>query len=275
MRSRTLLAKMGLTAVLICISIIFIFPFYWMLVSSFRDLGEIFTQKLTLLPKNPQLTNYVRLVTEKPFFRWYLNSLIFVVGYVAIGVFICSLGGYAFAKYRFRFQNFLFLLIIIGHMLPVHMQLIPLFIILTKTKLINTYTGLILPMTPNPMGIFLVRQYMVGLDDSLIDSARIDGASEWRIFFKIIMPVSRPVIAALAILLALFAWNDLLWPLTVMRTENMFTLSVGLASMIGLYRPEYGLVMAGSTLSVLPIVIFFLFMQRHFITGITAGSVKG
>ena len=103
----------------------------------------------------------------------------------------------------------------------------------------------------------------------------IDGASEWRIFFKIIMPVSRPVIAALAILLALFAWNDLLWPLTVMRTENMFTLSVGLASMIGLYRPEYGLVMAGSTLSVLPIVIFFLFMQRHFITGITAGSVKG
>lgn len=258
----------------IIVCLIFIIPFYWMLVSSFKPSAEVFTDTLSLLPISPTLINY-RNLAGIPFLRWYINSLIFVVGYVGIGLFLCSLAGFAFAKYDFKFKNIIFLLVLAAQMLPIHLQLIPLFIMLTRARLINTYIGLILPMVANPFGLFFVRQYMVSINDDILSAARVDGASEWQLFYKIMLPLSKPVLAALAILFSLFAWNDLIWPIVVMRTEEMFTLSVGLSSLIGQYRPRYSLLMAGSVLTVVPIVLLFLKMQEHFISGLTAGSIKG
>jgi len=267
--------KMTLYSVFfIIVCLIFIIPFYWMLVSSFKPSAEVFTDTLSLLPISPTLINY-RNLAGIPFLRWYINSLIFVVGYVGIGLFLCSLAGFAFAKYDFKFKNIIFLLVLAAQMLPIHLQLIPLFIMLTRARLINTYIGLILPMVANPFGLFFVRQYMVSINDDILSAARVDGASEWQLFYKIMLPLSKPVLAALAILFSLFAWNDLIWPIVVMRTEEMFTLSVGLSSLIGQYRPRYSLLMAGSVLTVVPIVLLFLKMQEHFISGLTAGSIKG
>jgi ABC-type glycerol-3-phosphate transport system permease component len=185
------------------------------------------------------------------------------------------LAGFAFAKYNFKYKNIIFLAIIAAQMLPIHMQLVPLFVILARTNLINNYVGLILPMVANPFGLFFVRQYMVGIPDDLLNAARIDGASEWKIYYHIILPISKPVLAALAILFSLFAWNELIWPLIVMRTEGMFTLSVGLSTLVGGYNPQYGMLMAGSVLVILPILTLFLKMQEHFISGLTAGGIKG
>jgi ABC-type glycerol-3-phosphate transport system permease component len=245
-----------------------------MVVSSFKPSGEIFTSQLNLFPKEPILANYINLF-KTPFVKWYLNSLIFAGGYVFLGLFLCSLAAFAFSKYDFKYKNIIFIVIVAAQMLPIHIQIIPLFIMLNKTSLVNTYTGLVLPMIANPMGLFFARQYMIGIEDDILNAARVDGASEWQIFYKIALPISRPMLAALAILFSIEAWNNLLWPLIVMRTEKMFTLTVGLSSLIGQYRPQYGLLMAGSFLAVLPIVLFFLKMQEHFISGLTAGSIKG
>lgn len=256
------------------IAILFLMPILWMFISSFKTSGALFTTGFGIALKDFTLKNYLDL-NSVPFGRWYLNSLIFAGGYIFLGVFICSLAGLAFAKYSFRCKNIIFLAIIAAQMLPIHMQLVPLFVMLAKTGLINNYIGLIIPMVANPFGLFFVRQYMVGIPDDLINAARIDGASEWQIYCQVIMPISKPVLAALAILFSLFAWNELIWPLIVMRTEEMFTLSVGLSSLVGGYEPRYGMLMAGSVLVILPIVALFLKMQEHFISGLTAGGIKG
>lgn len=266
------------TGLMICffviISTLFLVPIFWMFISSFKTSGAIFTTGFGLALKDITFRNYTDL-SSIPFGRWYINSLIFAAGYIFFGVFICSLAGFAFSKYNFKFKKTIFLTIIAAQMLPIHMQLVPLFIMLAKTGLVNSYIGLIFPMVANPFGLFFVRQYMVGIEDDLINAARIDGASEWQIYYNIILPISKPVLAALAILFSLFAWNDLIWPLIVMRTEDMFTLSVGLSSLVGQYEPQYGMLMAGSVLVILPIITLFLKMQEHFISGLTAGGIKG
>lgn len=255
------------------ISLLFLMPIIWMILSSFKSSGELFTTGFGIELKNITLENYLDLGSIH-FTRWYINSLIFAGGYIIFGVFLCSLAGFAFAKYDFKFKNTIFLIIIAAQMLPIHMQLVPLFVILARTGLINSYVGLILPMVANPFGLFFARQYMLGIPDDLLNAARIDGASEWEIYLYVVLPISKPVLAALAILFSLFAWNELIWPLVVMRTEEMFTLSVGLSTLVGGYEPRYGLLMAGSVLVIFPIITLFLLMQEHFISGLTAGSIK-
>lgn len=268
------LNKLILTLFFVATSILFLLPVVWMILTSFKTSGAIFTTGFWISIKDITLKNYLDL-RNIPFGFWYMNSILFVIGYVVLGVFICSLGGFAFAKYQFKFKNIMFIMIIAAQMLPIHMLLVPLFIILSKIGILNNYVGLVLPMIANPFGLFFMRQYMVGIPDSLLDAARVDGASEWDIYYKIILPISKPVLAALTIMFSLFAWNDLIWPLIVMRTERMFTLSVGLASLVGQYDPKYGMLMAASVMVIIPIVVLFLRMQEHFISGITAGSVKG
>ncbi len=258
----------------VIISLLYLMPILWMFISSFKTSGALFTTGFRLAIKDITFKNYLDL-SSIPFGRWYINSLIFAGGYITFGVFICSLAGFAFAKYDFRFKNILFLIIIAAQMLPIHMQLVPLFVMLAKIGFINNYIGLILPMIANPFGLFFARQYMVGIPDDLLNAARIDGASEWQIYLHVVLPISKPVLAALTILFSLFAWNELIWPLVVMRTEEMFTLSVGLSTMVGGYEPQYGLLMAGSVLVIFPIIALFLLMQEHFISGLTAGGIKG
>jgi ABC-type glycerol-3-phosphate transport system permease component len=180
------------------------------------------------------------------------------------------MGGYALAHYRFRGRNFVFLTALGSQMVPFYLMLIPLFLILVRTKLIDTYQGVILPLAAQPFGLFFMRQYMLGISKELLDAGRVDGASEYRIFWSIVLPLCRPAMGAILILFSLDMWNNLLWPLIVIRTDSHFPLAVGIASMVNVYKPEYNLLMAASELATLPVLILFLFFQRQLITGLTS-----
>lgn len=205
-----------------------------------------------------------------------MNSVILTAGNTVLTLIISLLGGYALAKYNFRGKNFIFLMILSSMMLPFHLMLIPLFTTLAKYRLIDTYIGVILPFSANPMGVFFLRQFISGIDNAMLEAARIDGASELQVFSRIVVPLTRPALATLAVLFSLGMWNDLLWPLIVMRTTEHFPLAVGLTSLTSTYRPQYDVLMAGSFLSVLPIIVLYLIMQKTFTQGMAISSgIKG
>jgi ABC-type glycerol-3-phosphate transport system permease component len=218
--------------------------------------------------------NYLKLLTKTTFPRWVLNSIIFAGGVTLIKVFIDTFAGYAFARYKFPGGNFIFGMILVSMMLPFAIFLFPTFIIISKMRLINTYPGLILPILAHPFGIFLMRQFILSIPREIEESARMDGCSEIKILFRIIMPLSRPGQAVLAIVIFMWQWTNLIWPLVATNTEDMFTVTVGLAVVPAQHVIDWGMLTAGAFLSVIPIIIFFLFYQRGFIKGLTMGAVK-
>lgn len=259
----------------VILSVAFLIPYYWMVVSSFKPLEDIFSTATHFFPRVISFIGYEKLVTAVPYVRWYINSIIFTGGYVILALFLSTLGGFALAKYNFRFQHLIFFIIVGTQMIPFPLLLVPLFIQLAKWKIMNTFPGLIVPFAVNPFGVFFMRQYMLSIPSDLLDAARIDGCSEPKLFYKIALPLARPALAALTIFFAMFAWNALLWPLIVMRETVKFPLTVGIASQLGAYRPQYDLIMAGSFLATLPIIVIFFSMQKHFISGLSAGAIKG
>lgn len=270
---RNMLLKITNNLLLIILCTIIIVPFIWMVSSAFKPTSEIFST-VGIIPDNPTLENFYNILFDSDYIRWFLNSVIFTFGYIFVGGFVCSLGGFVFAKYEFKFKKPLFIIILSAQMLPIHILLIPLFIILNEVNLIDSYAGLILPLVANPIGLFFARQYMIGIEDDLMNAARVDGASEWQIFYKIIVPIAKPMFGGLGVLFGIFAWNNLIWPLIVTRSASMFPLTVGLASLVGAYSPQYGKIMAGSFLAVFPMIILFFNLQSYFISGLTAGSIK-
>jgi ABC-type glycerol-3-phosphate transport system permease component len=245
-------------------------PFFLILRTSLQE-------TLTLTgSKNPEYTfiNYIKLLTKTKFPRWMLNSLVFAGGVTLLKVFLDTFAGYAFARYSFPGGKFLFSFVLVTMMMPFAVAMFPVFIIVNKLKLMNTYAGLILPMLANPFGIFLMRQFILTIPREIEESARIDGCSEMRILFRIIMPLSRPGQAVLAIIMFMWQWTNLIWPLIATSSEGMFTLTVGLAGIPSQHTIDWGLLTAGAFLSVIPIIIFFLFYQRGFIEGLTMGAVK-
>lgn len=258
---------------LIILCLIIIVPFIWMITASFKPTEEIFS-RVSLFPKTPTLENFYNILFDSNFITWFINSVIFSLGYIIVGSFVCSLGGFVFAKYDFKFKKPLFIMVLGAQMLPIHILLIPLFIILNEINLIDSYTGLIFPLVANPIGLFFARQYMIGIEDDLMNAGRVDGASEWQIFYKLIVPISKPMYGGLGVLFGIFAWNNLIWPLVVTRSASMFPLTVGIASLVGAYSPQFGKIMAGALLAVLPMLILFFNLQRYFISGLTAGSIK-
>lgn len=267
------LSLVGIYIVLILVAIVTITPFYWGVISSFREYSELFDPKVWV--DNPTVENYLRLFTTTLFPRWLLNSSVIAVSHTLLVLFFCSLGGYAFAKYEFRGKGILFLVILGSMMIPIWVGIIPMFIWFAKLRLINTYWVLILPGSANAFGIFLMRQYIQGIPSEMMDSARIDGCSEFQIYCKIILPVIKPVLATLTIFTFLFSWNNFLAALIFMVTEEMFTVPVGLSALVGMQQPQYGMLMAGTFISVIPVVIIFLRMQKEFVAGLTLGAVKG
>lgn len=267
------LSLVGIYIVLILVAIVTITPFYWGVISSFRGYSELFDPKVWV--DNPTVENYLRLLTTTLFPRWLLNSSVIAVSHTLLVLFFCSLGGYAFAKYEFRGKGILFLVILGSMMIPIWVGIIPMFIWFAKLRLINTYWVLILPGSANAFGIFLMRQYIQGIPSEMMDSARIDGCSEFQIYCKIILPVIKPVLATLTIFTFLFSWNNFLAALIFMVTEEMFTVPVGLSALVGMQQPQYGMLMAGTFISVIPVVIIFLRMQKEFVAGLTLGAVKG
>ncbi|KHE71583.1 carbohydrate ABC transporter permease, partial [Halobacillus sp. BBL2006] len=179
-----------------------------------------------------------------------------------------------FAKFQFKGRNAIFFMLLVAIMIPYHVTLIPLFEIFSNVGWLNTFQAVILPQVAYPFAIFLMRQNMQAIPDSLLEAARVDGAGEFHIFFRIVLPVMRPALAAVAIFLFMFQWNNFIWPLVVLQSQDMYTLPVALSSLVGMSRIDYGQVMMGTTLSTLPIMIFFLLLQKQFISGILGGSVK-
>lgn len=257
--------------------IFMIVPFVWMVSASFKTTTEIF-RPATLLPSSLNLSNYFLLFSRWPFGQWFLNSLI-VAGATTIAVlFFCSLAGFAFSKYRFRGRTQLFFGLLGSAMIPFPILVIPLFVVVSNLGWTNSMVALIVPFMAPAIGIFLMRQYIEYVPQEMLDSSRMDGASEFRIYAQIVLPIVRPGLATLAIITFLNSWNSFLWPLVVMRREISMTLPVGMANMLtavsaGSARP-YGPAMAAATLVCIPTVTVFLFVQRYYIAGIASGSVK-
>lgn len=262
---------------LITIGILMILPLAWMFSSSFKTTAEIFEYPPRLVPRVLRLVNYAELFLTTGYPRWFLNSTIITVCSLALSLFFCSLAGFAFAKYDFRLRGLLFAILLASMTIPFHVILIPLYVLMARLGWANTYNALIVPYAITAFGVFLMRQYMVSLPDELLDAARVDGASEFRIYWQIILPLARPALAVMAIVGTLGSWNAFLWPMIILSTPEKFTLPIGLSVLLGEHlfdEGQWGRVMAGSFLSVLPILVMFALMQKQFISGLTLGSVR-
>lgn len=252
-----------------------VFPFVWMMIASLMTAGEIQLRPPVWLPATPQFNNYAELVDSIPIARLYFNSL-FTSGIIVFGVLLSSsLAGFAFAKYRFPGREFLFYLILATMMIPFFVTLIPVFFIVRQLGWIDTYQGLVIPGLTSAYGIFLMRQFMITVPDEIIDAARIDGASELSIYWRIVLPLIKPALATLGTFVFIGAWNNFLWPLLVLNSRELMTLPLGINSLRSLYADNTNLLMAGTAVSVLPMLFVFIYLQRYFIQGIALTGLKG
>jgi len=263
-------------AFLIFWAIIFVTPYFWLFTLSLRSVQDFFSPSLMIIPKHPSITSYISLFKTTGFLSWMKSSTIISISTVAIGVFICSVGGYVFAKYRFVGRNLIFWILLSSLAVPEIILLVPLYVFMHQVALIDTYWSLILPYSVNIFGVFLMRQYVKSaLPDELLDAARIDGCSEIGIFFRVSVPIIKPGLAVLALYLWLNSWSQFIWPLVMLASPEKLTFTVGLSNLFtNDYQPLYNVVMAGSLLSTLPLILVFVVMQEQFVSGLIKGSIK-
>jgi multiple sugar transport system permease protein len=263
-----------LHAALILGATVTLVPLLWMLSASFMPTGEASTYPPRLLPSTPTLEHYASLFTRLNMGRAFFNSTVIALIVTAISLLFNSMAGYAFAKMRFGGRDRIFGLLLGALVIPTQIGMLPLFLMFKQLGLVNTYWGAILPTTASIFGIFLMRQFMQSVPDDLLDAARIDGANELRIFFQIILPLARPILVTLALFTFMTSWNDFMWPLIVLSDEARWTLPVAIANLSGEHAQDIELMMAGSVLTILPVMLVFLFLQRYYIQGIMLGSMK-
>ncbi|GLO64602.1 carbohydrate ABC transporter permease [Oceanobacillus kimchii] len=276
-RKNTILTWIGTISFTI-ISLIALFPIISLIISSFRPSSELMRQGISFKINLSELSldNYTYLFTQAgEYWAWYGNSLVISALTIILSLFFSSMVGYALAVYDFKGKNLFFVLVLLILMIPFEILMLPLYQLMINTQLIDTYFAVILPMVVAPVAVFFFRQYALGLPVQLMDAARIDGSTEYGIFFKIMLPLMGPSLAAMAILQGLSSWNNFLWPLLVLRSNDMFTLPLGLATLLTPYGNNYDVLIVGSVLTIIPIVILFIFFQRYFIAGLTTGGVKG
>ncbi|MBN2311201.1 MAG: carbohydrate ABC transporter permease [Candidatus Hydrogenedentes bacterium] len=268
--------RLAWITVLLAVSALFIFPFYWLLISAFKTRAQIFTMPPQFIPMPVVLENFANVLAQTGLARAFLNSCIIAAGHVTLALFLCSLGGYAFAKFREApGRDGLFAFVLGTMMIPGAVTMIPVFMVLVHLHLVNTYWAMIIPGAANAFGIFWMRQYIdANVPDDLIAAARIDGCGEFGIYRHVVVPIARPALAALGILVLISTWNNLMWAFVVMRKEEMYTMPLLIYLLQGEMRTPYGMVMAGGVLATLPLVVAFLCFQRSFIQGITAGALK-
>jgi multiple sugar transport system permease protein len=269
------LGRLALHASLIAGSVIMLLPFVWMVSTSLKAPNEIFTYPPIWIPSDLVWENYIQTVSVMPFGRFYLNSLIVAVSVTALQLLTASLAAFAFARLRFRGREALFLLYLATLMIPFQVTMIPNFILIRFLSWFDSYQALILPPAFSAFSTFLMRQYFLGIPKELDDAARLDGASSFRIWWQIILPLSGPVIAALTIFTFLNSWNDFLWPLVVTNSLEMRTLPVGLNAFQGQFKVEWNLLMAGSVIAILPVLIVYVIGQKSFVQGITLSGLGG
>ncbi len=261
--------------VLIPIAVVMVIPLVWMVVTSLQTLDETRHYPPTLVPTSLQFRNYTDVLGQAPFARWFVNTLLVTLACVVGNLLFCSLAGYAFARIRFFGREVAFILILATLMVPFQVVIIPTFLIVRSLHLIDTLGALILPNLAGAFGIFMLRQFFRTLPVELEEAARIDGASRLGILFKIVLPLSGPALATLAVITFMWTWNDFLWPLITIYNPNHMTIQLGLATFQGAHQTNTNLLMAANVMSMLPVLLLFFFAQRYFIRGIATTGLKG
>lgn len=259
----------------VVIIIIFATPFFWMVSGSLKKPADIFAYPPVLMPADPQFVNYRQVFEDAPILRYLLNSIFVSSTTVIGGLFINSLAAYAFSRLHFRGRDVLFSLVLATFMIPFQAIVIPLFIVVKTLGWIDTFQALIIPFLFNPFGIFLLRQFFLSIPKDLEDAARIDGCSRFGTYFRIILPLSKPALAAYAIISFIWSWNSLLWPLVATQSEAVRLIQVGVAEFQTQYFGSWALVMAASTIAIIPTLIVFLSLQKFFVQGISTTGIKG
>ncbi len=272
---RPWLARAAINGILIAGAAITLFPLLWMLSVSFMPSGASSVVPPPLLPDRVTVANYRELFAQQQMGRYFANSLIVASSATVLSLVLNGLAGYAFAKLRFAGRERLMKLLLAGLLIPAQVTMIPLFGLMKALGLVNTYAGAVVPAMAGIFGIFLVRQYALSIPDELIDAARIDGAGELRIFRSIVAPLLVPILVTLGIFTFLGTWNDFMWPLIVLSDRDLQTLPVALAGLSREHVQDSELMMAGSVITVAPVLVLFLVLQRYYIQGILMGSIKG
>jgi alpha-1,4-digalacturonate transport system permease protein len=250
------------------------FPLYWMFATAVRPKKEIFSGGFDLVPSTFVWSNFSEAWDKLPWGQFYINSIAIAAIAVPITVFINLLAGYTFAKYKFPGRDILFLLMISTLMIPIQVIMVPEFLIVSKLGWVNTWWGVLIPRAAEAFGLFMVRQFMVSIPDELIEAARLDGAGEFTIFRRVVLPLSWPVIAVLSIFTFMWRWNDFAWPLVVLQEQSAYTVPLGLNLMQGQYFTDWTGLMSMSLLSIIPMMLVFVFFQRYFIQGIASTGLK-
>lgn len=274
---KKILSWLVINAILMLLTLAFIIPFYYMTVGGFKHQTEIASTTVTLLPRVPTLVNYQTIFTEFPMIRITLNSFFISLAVTFTNLFFCSLAGLAYARFRFPGRDRLFSLSLLTMMIPMQAILVPLFIIMSKLNWINTYQSLIIPGAVGAFGTFFMRQYIASsVPPELLDAARIDGCSEFRMYRMVVVPIIKPAMVTLGLIIFMNAWNDYLWPMIMLNNETMYTLSltVGVAGLRN-YLLNYGEKLAAATVAAWPPVIIFFIFRKQFIEAIMAGALKG
>ncbi len=272
---QSLLNKWLVTGLAAAVAFLTLTPLLWMVSVSFMAPGEAASFPPPLLPSSPTLANYRALFGEYGIGRYFGNSLLLATLATALALLFTVPAGYAFAKLRFRGRDSVFQMLVGALVIPGQIGMLPLFLELKAMGLVNSYAGALVPWLAGIFGIFLVRQYCLSLPDEMLEAARVDGASEGRIFTHIVLPTLRPILVTLALFVFLGSWNDFMWPLIILADQDLYTLPVALAALAREHVQDNELMMAGSVVTTLPVLILFLVLQRHYLDGLLAGSVKG
>lgn len=269
------LPSLVLHAALFAGAAVTLLPLFWMLSASIMSTGESTTFPPHLVPHAPTLRHYRELFVRLDLGRAFFSSAVIALVVTFLSVLFSSMSGYAFAKLRFPGRERMFGILLIALIVPPQVGMLPLFLLMKQLHLVNTYWGAIIPSVVTVFGIFLIRQFMLSVPQELLEAARIDGASEWRIYWSIVLPLARPILATLATFMFMSMWNDFMWPLIVLSDQSHYTLPVAIANLTGEHVLDVELMMASSVLTILPVLIVFIVLQRYYVAGIMAGSVKG
>ena len=273
-----IISKISLNFIITIIGLITLIPYFFMITSSLKSTAEIMAWPPIIWSKNPNWENVTNLFTEFPANLWIFNSFVVAIAVTVLTVFLCTLAGYAFAKYSFKGKNKLFIFMVATAMIPFPIIMIPLYVLVGRMGMNDTLLGLIIPFVAPAIGIFMMRQFITSVPDELIQAARADGAGEFRIFWQIVVPLVWPGIATLSIITYVNSWNSFLWPLIILRDDLNYTIPLGMTEVFALsvgQEPQYGQAMAFATLTTIPIIIIFSFVQKYYIAGLSAGAVKG
>ncbi|MFB4211527.1 carbohydrate ABC transporter permease [Shouchella sp. JSM 1781072] len=272
-KQRSKVEKGFVSVLLILIGFILSIPFIWMLLSAFKPNPELIQIPVRIFPETWTFENFTRLFTEMNFGTYLRNTLI-LVGCALVGLIFNAMAGYSFAKFDFKGNRPLFFLVLATMMIPGQVTMIPVYLILNQIGLTNTMPGIVLPGLVAAFSIFLFKQFMTTIPDALLEAARLDGAGEFFIFFKLVLPMAKSILAVQGILAFIGAWNSFLWPLIVANSQELYTLSVGLALLQGQAGENYALQMAGSAVMVVPILIIFAIFQKYIVDGFTMSGIK-